>query len=293
MEPNPIWQLPPDCPEAVEPLGSKDKFWFEDSSSNRWLFKYARQGTGEAWAEKIAEGFAGLLELPHAVIELAVFNGGMGSASKSFLEPGVDLIHGSEVLAGLVTSYDRRKKRDQRDHCLANVFRALQTTPTLERERALLVMAGYLVLDAVIVNVDRHHDNWGLLRRVDAGNRESHEIAPTFDHASSLGRELRDERRERYLREDRVRDYVLRGSGGIYLSGEAPQGENPLRLVEEASSEWTAYFKPWLSRLRDLEDRQFEAIINSVPDDWMGPTAKGFSYRMVQFTLSRLRSVPA
>lgn len=48
------------------------------------------------------------------------------------------------------------------------------------------------MLDAVIGNTDRHHENWGILRKR-VGDRWQGMVAPTFDHASSLGRELRDE----------------------------------------------------------------------------------------------------
>ena len=49
-------------------------------------------------------------------------------------------------------------------------------------------------------------------------------IAPSFDHASSLGRELRDlnskQSRERYLRELGVGKYIERGRSPIFLTGE-------------------------------------------------------------------------
>jgi hypothetical protein len=53
------------------------------------------------------------------------------------------------------------------------------------------VFASYLVLDALIGNTDRHHMNWGVLD--DPGSPRV--LAPTFDHASSLGFLLSDEQR--------------------------------------------------------------------------------------------------
>ena len=51
-----IIELVPESPENFEPLGSKRKFWLRLSTDKQpWLFKYARGGTGEAWAEKIAQ----------------------------------------------------------------------------------------------------------------------------------------------------------------------------------------------------------------------------------------------
>ena len=60
-------------------------------------------------------------------------------------------------------------------------------------------IAEYLVLDAVIGNTDRHHENWGILRQR-RGNVWYGFVAPSFDHASSLGRELLDSRRDRLLK---------------------------------------------------------------------------------------------
>lgn len=47
-----------------EPMGTKQKFWYEDASKRRFLFKYPRPGTGEHWAEKIVAEIATLLRVP-------------------------------------------------------------------------------------------------------------------------------------------------------------------------------------------------------------------------------------
>lgn len=43
------------------------------------------------------------------------------------------------------------------------------------------------MLDALVANLDRHHENWGIV--VDPSGLLPTELAPTFDHASSLGDE--------------------------------------------------------------------------------------------------------
>jgi len=74
------------------------------------------------------------------------------------------------------------------------------------------------VLDAVIGNTDRHHENWGILLRR-TKRRWMGMLAPTFDHASSLGRELRDETRgkcrRRLLSENQVGAYSEKATGAI------------------------------------------------------------------------------
>jgi serine/threonine protein kinase HipA of HipAB toxin-antitoxin module len=44
------------------------------------------------------------------------------------------------------------------------------------------VFLGYLMLDAWIANLDRHHENWGLVLTKDITGH----LAPSYDHASSL-----------------------------------------------------------------------------------------------------------
>jgi hypothetical protein len=102
------------------------------------------------------------------------------------------------------------------------------------RQRAKRALAEYLVLDALIANVDRHHENWGLLRK-NVDGRWNGFIAPSFDHASSLGRELLDERREMLLREGRVGSYVEKGHGAVFWGGDERRGPSPLELVRRAA----------------------------------------------------------
>jgi len=59
-------------------------------------------------------------------------------------------------------------------------------------------------------------------------------LAPTFDHASSLGRELQDQRREILLKENRVEWYINRDSGAIFAQPDDKNGLNPFELLKFA-----------------------------------------------------------
>lgn len=67
-----IERIDSDNAEALEPLGTKRKFWFTDARGRRLLFKAEARGTGEDWAEKLACEFVQLLGLPHVHYELAL-----------------------------------------------------------------------------------------------------------------------------------------------------------------------------------------------------------------------------
>lgn len=221
-----------------EEMGSKEKFWYQRPGENEcsWLFKYPRRDTGEHWAEKIAAEIAELLNIGHATVELATFEGVQGSVTESFVPDEDELVHGNQMLEWFVHGYEAGRKYGQSSHTLTNIWQVMDEV-FVESEAKLhgkLCIADYLVLDAVIGNTDRHHENWGILFNL-AGEDLKCLLAPSFDHASSLGRELRDDRRDRLLDENRVGNYVERGHGAIYWTEEDARGPSPLELVRRAA----------------------------------------------------------
>jgi len=288
----PVMRLRADSPELVEQLGSKPKFWFrvaDDAQS--WLFKYTRENTGEAWSEKIAAEIAELMRVPHARVELAAFVDRRGCASRSFVlrENGWSLIHGSEILGGRVLGYDRTKQRGQSDHHLKNIFAAVDSVmPENTRFCHLTTLAGFIVLDALICNTDRHHDNWGVLGRTTEDGKFEQDMAPTFDHASSLGRELLDGKRESLLRARGVERYIRGGRGGIYWEPADSKGANPLDLAIRAARAYPDYFRPWIDRIRGLDMASVEGVVSAVPDSWMSDTARRFCVEMIRLTAGEL-----
>jgi len=295
----PIFTLRSDDPVLTEQLGSKPKFWFRFKEDTKvdWLFKYARPGTGEHWSEKVAYEVARLIDLPAARIELAQFEGKRGTASLNFVRrhEGEDLVHGDELLAGHVTGYDRDKVFRHSDHSVSNIVKAVEAVfpGAEERHTELTQLAGYLVLDALIGNTDRHHQNWGVLRNRSETGVTHHRIAPTFDHASSLGRNESEASLERKLRDGTVLNYARKGRGGIFwLSGDK-RGANPLDLVEMAAKQWPDYFRPWLQRCTPLDESTFSSIVKAVPADWMTTNQRLFCVRFLVSTGAELKNIPS
>ena len=81
-----------------------------------------------------------------------MFQGARGSATESFARDGRELFHGNQILAGKVHGYDPATKFRQCDHTLANIFLGLERTFIKPEgaQRAKVMLADYLVLDAVI-----------------------------------------------------------------------------------------------------------------------------------------------
>lgn len=295
LEAYPVLNVQDDWVLEPEEMGSKRKFWFrnpENEKETHWLFKYPRASTGEHWAEKVAAEVARRLRIPHGRVELAVFQGERGVATESFARGGRSLIHGNQLLAGTVWGYDPEVRFRQSRHTLGNIWRALDSIfeePNAAR-RAKLQFAEYLVLDALIGNTDRHHENWGLLWRM-RGDRWRGFLAPSFDHASSLGRELLDADRERRLSEDRVSEYAARGRGGIYWSEEDRHAPSPLQLVRQAMGDHSGFLSPVLASLGDLEESSLSATIERVPTGWISCSARRFSMALLCHNLGELQEI--
>lgn len=288
----PVLEIPPEAVLDDESLGSKPKFWFE-RNGQRWLFKEARENTGEDWSEKLAAEIAARLGLPAARVELASFQGKPGSASLSFLrhdDTHTDgLIHGNEILAGQVFGYDKAKRQRQSDHTLENIafaIRRLFPAPA-QHDAVLTRLAAYWVLDGLIGNTDRHHENWGLLTHFDGG-KWAIQVAPTYDHASSLGRELRDERRKSILDNKTVGLYIRKGNGGIYLNSNDAHGANPLNLVKYAVKQFPQQFIPALQTVKLFPIQDFLSLVDRVPPARMSSLAKQFTQAFLTYTHASL-----
>ena len=279
-------------PENREPLGSKMKLWFRDpsSSASRILFKYNRPGTGEDWSEKIAAELAQLLRLPHATVELAVFEESRGAALTDFTDnEQYALVHGNEVLEFVDSSYPTQQRYGARAHTVSAVVTALarfhvgvpHVVDALPEgvTDAFGVFLGYLLLDAWLGNTDRHHENWGVLRQRNQ-TAQVLTLAPTYDHASSLGRELTDAHRmkhgnarhgtpaERYAKRARSAFYASDGSGRKLSTHEA---------FSEAAAHRPQAAKAWVERLRALDRLAQKDAVDRVPSGHMSDTAKAFA----------------
>ncbi len=265
-----------------EPIGRDAKLWVREpggSSLSRerdWLFKPAivtatghRQG--ENWTEKIVRELGVRLGVPCADVELAVRNGVPGSMSRNVAPDGWNLILGSELLGTVVDNYQEGRLRPpgRPGHAPRTIFHALGkcATPEAGRLNAIEVFAGYLVLDAWVANRDRHDQNWAALRRASAPVELR--LASSYDHASSLGFNLRDERRDMLLRSRAVAAWAEGGAAHRFEHDPSrPKREIPTLVAtahtglelagERATRHWTAC-------LRTVDWGEVENVVARTP----------------------------
>lgn len=285
----PVLSVDPNSLIGDEQLGSKSKFWFEHEGK-RWLFKLARENTGEDWAEKVAAEIAQVVAIDAARVELADYLGQRGSASLSFMAANESLVHGNEILAGQIFGYDRQKKLKQSDHTFDNIIAAIRNLVGGAGwyHDVVKAIARYIVLDALICNTDRHHENWGFLTtyktREPGSAGPAFGMAPSFDHASSLGRELLDERASEILAADGVAAYARRGHGGIYWEQTDRRGANPLELVKLASAKFPDYFREPLAGVARTPVAQLLEIVDEVPHLVISEPSRRFAQALITYT---------
>lgn len=292
----------------LEQLGTKEKFWFKgywDNLEEDWLFKFSRDNTGEHWSEKAAEQLCLILEIPHAEYHLAKSKERIGVITKNLVPEGYSMIMGNQLLYTMNPSaYPEPEINEEafmhtKEHTLDSIFQAfrgndvlppenLQNYNMLEGIDAAGVFSGYLMLDVLISNQDRHHENWAILETTDG----KYHLSPTFDHAASLGRELLDEEREeRLLSKDKYRQvahFVSRAKSEIFNSSSLQKPMSTIDAFYESVKERVEVKDIWLSKLDVLSKEEIISIFERIPDEVITPKAREFSVEMILANKRRL-----
>ena len=105
--------------------------------------------------------------------------------------------------------------------------------------------------------------------------------APSYDHASSLGRELENERRTRHLDSGGILNYLRRGHGGVFGDGGQNRAPSPLDTAKYISQRWPEYTQATLQRIGETPDSEFQTAIDRVPTEFMSDIAKEFAYQII------------
>ncbi len=290
----PIYEVPDDAAEAEEPMGSRFKFWFQHPELGNCLFKQVRPNTGEDWSEKIAAELAQLLGLPHADYQLATWHNYYGVISTNFLPKGTALIHGNDILAGVISSYPRSQMYRVSQHTLDIVLDLLKRPdlkvpfdwiPPTGINTAVSTFVGYLLLDTWISNGDRHHENWGFV--VQLPESIPH-LAPTYDHASSLGLELLDVKRQEHLQKQTVKNYVEKSRSSFYHQVGDRRSMLTFDLFRAIAHKYPNSAKIWLDQLANVPIQAVKSIFEQVPEHRISSVAVEFSLKMLEINQLRL-----
>ena len=295
---------------------SKEKFWIDRGGTN-WLFKYHQKNTGEAWAEKLAFEIAVLVGVDCPRVEFAscvgqvlpldcppnldfkglqLFLGRVGTITESFLpiinvyDPAEDfsyeLFHGNELLNALDPAYDVFHKGAFPDYSVKAVIRAWSSlvggrssNPMPLWDIYLKQLASYLLFAGLVSNTDRNHTNWAVLSGISGGDF-AFSPAPSFDHASSLGRELQDEKRSYILSSGGMLSYLNERKSAIFVDSRRPP-PSPLRLAQLLCRWSPSFTKDAVDRMSSVSDLEFHRCIDRVPSVLMPEISKEFTYQVL------------
>lgn len=286
-----------------EPLGTKYKFWYHDPGLDLCLFKEGRPNTGENWAEKIACELAGLLDLPHARYEFAKYEERFGVITPSLVNVGERIVHGNELLdrGGNYLQSGVQRVYGNSNHTLRRVMAYLRASDEFlgapygvpnekDASTALDFFIGYLMLDAWVANQDRHDENWGVIRT----NEGNLFLTPTYDHGSSMARNLSDEQRILRLETKdmprHITSFVQQARSGFYPVTSAPKPK-PLytfEAFEQAALHSPAAADYWRLRLRGITRDDVDEIIRQVPEPLMSPAARRFTIELLLLNQQRI-----
>lgn len=291
----PIIKISSKAPVESETMGTKEKFWFHHEELGLCLYKKARQNTGEDWSEKIAAELCQLIKLPHAKYELALFNNEKGTISQSFLSENSSLITGNEILSQIFLDYPENIN-DLSQHTFDNIDRVFTKnsvelpfnwSPLIGIETAIDIFIGYLLLDAWIGNSDRHHENWAFINC----DRKIY-LAPTYDHASSLGRNESDERRKKRLTtKDQgfsVEAYAHKCKSCLYAKVGDKKPLTTLDAFREAAQLHTTAANIWLDKLSKVSINDTLDLFKRIPGDRISSTAIEFAQKILEINQTKL-----
>lgn len=259
--------------DVGDPRGAREKSWLlkpgQSEIDAQHLFKLARpdgktpEYGSDLWAEVLASRIARAIHVPAVHMDFAVRGSDRGVVSQRM---SVHLTDGNELLGA-----DRVADRGEGSgYHLKAIRRALAGYQGSERGlTAYESFVGYLVLDALIANTDRHSENWAV---------DSHrgELLPCFDHGASLGFNATGQQRANVSR------YAGRGKS-------SPFGMRVLEVARRSlESVTTDVADLWLGRVETLTLLALERLVERVPLGWMSDPSRTFVVALVWENRRRL-----
>jgi hypothetical protein len=296
----------------VEQSGSSEATWLlEPFTGERWLHKDTKIPSngieqGEDWSEVVSTQVARLLGVPCAPTRLCARAGRRGTLSRTIVPKGHDLWEGAVVLetAGAPGFFrqieDRPPVEDPQrpgmrrpGHSLANIRTALEGVvppPGFAGPDGLTafdVFAGYMILDALIANPDRHEQNWAKLTPRLLTMPEA--LSPSYDHASSLGHNLRESARQRCINEpDRLERWAAKGLA-VRFEHRLPaptlvdHAANAVMMCTDEGADWL-----W-EQFHTLDLTPVLEALNGGEVPAMSEAAATFAHDLLNLNLRRLR----
>lgn len=139
--------------------------------------------------------------------------------------------------------------------------------------------AQMIVFDAIIGNMDRHHENWGIVETIRYKQQllfDKKQITterwftPLYDHGSSLLFELEDKMVERYLNnEDQLVTKYIKGAAYTFVCMPDGKPENIFNIIQhhiDNKTPWGKRFKKSIEQLKGISRLEIAKAIAKMPN---------------------------
>ena len=271
----------------LELSGVQDKAWLDHPEFGKVLFKSSSmEGSSEIqtdWTEKVAYELAKLLNLPATRYELATattsnnYKPIRGSFSFSFKLEDAEIRSGEEILNDFYPDYGNKYPSTY------NVDRVLEALKQNQVgvpsgyalpsgiNNGAQVFVGYLMLDSLISNCDRHDQNFEI-QVLPNGMKE---LAPTFDQGQAMGATLSDKQRQSFS----TQDYHEFLEGSFYQGNESVLTP---KTFEIAAAYYPKAATIWQKRLANITPEQINNIFDRIPDHRITPIAMQFAKQVIR-----------
>ena len=270
--------------ERDEDIGRLDKFWIVHPELGRSLVKIEDE-IAPAWNEKISSEIAKRLNLAAASYEIGELvgwqeypEGTRAIVSLDFKQPNLEYIQGVELLLQTDPEYY--------DY---GVFEVLET---LSQNQVRLpdnyqfpagindgadLFVGYLLLDSLIANNDRHDENW----EIGLDERGVMSLAPVFDNGASFGTTLGALVDENYDPQRHMQNDF------------SAFGELHLETFKQAARIRPNAARVWLNQLAKIEPTELDGFLAQIPPERIKPEAQAFAQRLLEYNRTQLLSFRA
>jgi hypothetical protein len=263
--------------ERVLTTGRRGKDWLIDPETRQYgLFKRPHYHVSESAAEKVAAELGRVFGIPTARTDLAFRNEDHGILSYKFLEKNESLVNGGDLIIGVQPNYDRIRGREH----------SFQIIETLLGPRGLLPgMIDLLMLDATIGNSDRHQDNWSVVISPSGQWR----LAPSYDHGSSLGRDISEDELRAGVTADRLEFYVQRGRSRVgWLEASGTRQLRHLDLLRRVASRYPRQTREAVSKIRSARWVDVQGTVESIPDEFASATRRALMCDILRLRIGHL-----
>jgi len=233
---------------------------------HKYLFKLPnRRAPAQFWSEVLAHRIAGHIgiDVPPTHVAVNSLTRHVGALSEYFhgytVSPESFYRSGGDILQSELRNYNRRGDSRHSFSAISNWCSYLERNKLMVEDWREYWAKAFL-LDTLIGNTDRHHDNWGTMWTPTSTGDATIRFSPLFDNGTSLGYEFDEIRLPHFFTNVRLARYVNRGTHQMFWrAGDTEKISHPM-FLKKFYDEFPAQRAGLLSRL-GISDKTIRRIV--------------------------------